>query len=82
MKTLGSIVKDSKRDLYCIAVDDTAFDAACYMAERNIGAVTVIDGERIAGLFSERGGVVASGDLRLSANRTCCAHYANITLRG
>jgi CBS domain-containing protein len=54
MKTLGSIVKDSNRDLYCVTVDDSAFKAACYMAERNIGAVTVIDGGRIAGLFSER----------------------------
>jgi CBS domain-containing protein len=54
MKTLGSIVKDSNRDLYCISVDDTAFNAARYMAERNIGAVTVVDGARVAGLFSER----------------------------
>ena len=28
MKTLGSIVKDSDRDLFCISVDDTAYDAA------------------------------------------------------
>ena len=54
MKTLGSIVQDSKRDLFCISVDDTALNAARYMAERNIGAVTVVDGERVAGLFSER----------------------------
>src|SRR5205085_1823410 len=54
MKTLGSIVKDSDRDLFCISVDDTAYDAARYMAERNVGAVTVVDGARVAGLFSER----------------------------
>ncbi|MFL6214601.1 MAG: CBS domain-containing protein [Blastocatellia bacterium] len=54
MKTLGSIVKDSNRDLFCITTDYTAFDAARYMAERNIGAVTVVEGERVAGLFSER----------------------------
>ena len=54
MKTLGSIVKDSDRDLFRISVDDSAFDAARYMAERNIGAVTVVDGERVVGLFSER----------------------------
>src|ERR1044072_111418 len=54
MKNLGSIVKDSDRDLFCISVDDTAYAAARYMAERNIGAVTVVEGERIAGLFSER----------------------------
>ena len=54
MKTLGSIVKDANRDLFRISVDDTAFDAARYMAERNIGAVTVVNGTRVAGLFSER----------------------------
>lgn len=54
MKTLGSIVQDSNRDLFCITVDYTAYDAARYMAERNIGAVTVVDGERVTGLFSER----------------------------
>jgi CBS domain-containing protein len=54
MKTLGSIVKDSDRDFFCISVDDTAYDAARFMAERNIGAVTVVDGERVTGLFSER----------------------------
>ena len=36
MKTLGSIVQDSNRDLFCITVDYTAYDAARYMAEHNI----------------------------------------------
>jgi CBS domain-containing protein len=54
MKTLGSIVKDAKRDLFCIPIDYTAYDAARYMADHNIGAVTVVDGERVTGLFSER----------------------------
>lgn len=54
MKTLGSIVKDSLRDLYKISADDTAYVAAVYMKERNIGAVTVVDGTRVVGLFSER----------------------------
>src|SRR5690349_10735327 len=54
MKTIGSIVKDAQRDLFCISTDYTAYDAARYMADHNIGAVTVVDGERVAGLFSER----------------------------
>ena len=53
MKTLGSLVKDS-RELYTVSADDTAHDAAVYMTDRNIGAVTVVDGERVVGLFSER----------------------------
>ena len=54
MKTLGSIVKDSHRDLYSISADDTVDKAARYMTERKIGAVTVVDGARVTGLFSER----------------------------
>jgi len=54
MKTLGSIVKDSNRDLYTVSADQTVHNAARYMTERHIGAVTVVDGERVIGLFSER----------------------------
>jgi CBS domain-containing protein len=54
MKTLGSIVKDSKRDLYSVSAAESVHSAALYMTERHIGAVTVVDGERVIGLFSER----------------------------
>ena len=54
MKTIATIVKDSNRDLYTISADDTAYAAARYMTERNIGAVTVVEGSRVVGLFSER----------------------------
>jgi CBS domain-containing protein len=54
MKTIGTIVKSAHRDLYTISADDSVYDAARYMTERNIGAVTVVDGPRVVGLFSER----------------------------
>ncbi len=54
MKTLGSIVKDSNRDLYMVLADNTVHEAVLYMTERNIGAVTVVEGDRVVGLFSER----------------------------
>lgn len=54
MKTLGSIVKDSNRDLYMVLADNTVHEAVIYMTERNIGAVTVVEGDRVVGLFSER----------------------------
>ncbi|HET9529848.1 MAG TPA: CBS domain-containing protein [Blastocatellia bacterium] len=53
MKTLGSILKNYK-ELYAVPADTTVHDAAVYMADRNIGAVTVVDGDRVVGLFSER----------------------------
>jgi CBS domain-containing protein len=53
MKTLGSILKHHK-ELYAVPAGMSARDAAAYMAERNIGAVTVVEGDRVVGLFSER----------------------------
>jgi CBS domain-containing protein len=53
MKTLGSILEHHK-EMYTVSADDTAQSAAVYMTERNIGAVTVIEGDRVVGLFSER----------------------------
>jgi CBS domain-containing protein len=54
MKTIGSIVKNASRDLFTVSADDSVHSAARYMTERNIGAVTVVDGARVVGLFSER----------------------------
>jgi CBS domain-containing protein len=54
MKTLGSIVKDANRDLYTVPADDTVQSAVQQMVKRNIGAVIVVDRERVVGLFSER----------------------------
>lgn len=54
MKNLGSIVKSFNTDLYTVFADDTVRQAVRYMTERNIGAVTVVEGERVVGLFSER----------------------------
>jgi len=34
--------------------DTTAYEAACRMAERDVGAVLVVDEERLVGIFTER----------------------------
>jgi CBS domain-containing protein len=54
VKSLGAIVQDTSRELYTIAADNTAGEAALYMRDRNIGAVAVVDGSRFVGVFSER----------------------------
>jgi CBS domain-containing protein len=54
MKTIGTIVKSAHRDLYTISSEESVYTAACYMKQRNIGAVTVVEGPRVVGLFSER----------------------------
>ena len=42
------------RDLLTLAAEATLGDAAKHMAERGVGAVVVLDGERLAGILTER----------------------------
>ena len=42
------------RELYHVGPDHTIFDAACFMAERNIGAACVLENDRLVGIVSER----------------------------
>jgi CBS domain-containing protein len=40
--------------LFSVTSDTTVYDALVEMANKNIGAVLVIDGEKLSGIFSER----------------------------
>lgn len=42
------------RELFYVTPDKSLFDAACYMAERNVGAVCVLESDRLIGILSER----------------------------
>jgi len=42
------------RDLLAVAPGDSLGDVVSRMAERNVGAVLVLDGERLAGILTER----------------------------
>jgi len=55
MSTVAQILK-SKPDktVHTVAPTATVFEALTLMAEKNIGAVVVADGNRIAGLLTER----------------------------
>jgi len=53
MTTVREILK-SKPDVYAVRPDDAVGDALQLMAEKNIGAVLVISGDEIIGVFSER----------------------------
>ncbi len=50
--TIGEYVKG--RPVYALQGNSTVLDAVKYMAEKNIGAVPVLEGTRLAGIFSER----------------------------
>ena len=54
MKTVGDVLR-AKGSAVCAAKpDETVYHALTVMAEKNIGALIVREGERVVGIFSER----------------------------
>lgn len=54
MKTIKQFIESSPRTPVAVAPGDSVLDALKLMAEKGIGAVVVMDGEKLAGIFSER----------------------------
>jgi len=55
MATVAQILTQKPdKSVYTIAPSATVYDAMKLMAEKNIGAAVVLDGDKIAGLFTER----------------------------
>jgi len=53
MTTIRQILS-SKAEVFSVDPDATVFDALRQMEEKNVGALLVIKGERLLGIFSER----------------------------
>jgi CBS domain-containing protein len=55
MTTVGDLLKQKGGDVIAVRPDDTVYTVLKVMAERNVGAVMVMDGEgRLVGVLSER----------------------------
>ncbi len=54
MKTLKQLLAEKTHTLATVSPDDTVYQALCLMAERNVGAVLVLQDGKLAGIFSER----------------------------
>jgi len=55
LDTIKEILKSKGNDIWSVTPDTTVYDALKIMAEKNIGAMLVIDHEkRLQGIFSER----------------------------
>ena len=54
MKTVRDLLKQKGREVWSVAPDSTVYDALQLMADKNIGALLVIDAGRPVGIFSER----------------------------
>ncbi len=52
MKRIGELVEN--RAVYFVPLGATVAEAVAYMAERKVGAVSVLEDNRLAGIFSER----------------------------
>ena len=54
MKTISQFLDQSKRPFYSVGPNATVREALVLMAQHNIGAVLVLEGQTLAGIFSER----------------------------
>lgn len=54
MKTLKQLLAGKQQSLATVSPKDTVFHALKVMADNRVGAVLVLDGERLVGIFSER----------------------------
>ena len=52
--TVGALLRDKAPTIHSITTTDTVLDAIALMAERNIGALPVMRGGQLVGMFSER----------------------------
>ena len=54
MHNIDTLLKDKGKDIWSIEPRETAFKALETMAQRNVGALLVIDKGKLVGIFSER----------------------------
>jgi len=54
MMTVRRILEEKGRTIWSVTPGATVYDALSVLADRNIGALMVLDGETLVGVFSER----------------------------
>ncbi len=54
MACAAEVLRRKGRQVFTISPESTVFDALRLMAEKNVGALVVISGDSLAGIFSER----------------------------
>ena len=52
--TIGAVLSQKSRDIYSISPDATVFEAVQLMDAKNVGALVVMDDDRLVGIISER----------------------------
>jgi len=54
MSTVRQLLQNKGREIYAIAPETRVFEALKLMADRDVGALLVLDGGRLVGIVSER----------------------------
>ncbi len=54
MKFVSEMLKGKGRDVWTVSPDSTVYDALQVMADKNVGALMVLDNDQVVGVFSER----------------------------
>jgi CBS domain-containing protein len=52
--TIEAILAQKGSDIFSVHPDSTVYDAVALMADKNVGALLVVENERLVGLLSER----------------------------
>jgi CBS domain-containing protein len=54
MKRVCDLLNDKGRDVWSLAPDATVYEAIDQMAQKGVGALLIMEGERLVGIVSER----------------------------
>jgi CBS domain-containing protein len=54
VRTVRDLLRKRGLEVWTIGPDDTVYQALQVMADKNVGALPVIEGEKLSGIFSER----------------------------
>jgi CBS domain-containing protein len=54
MTTIAFLLKNKGHEVWSVAPTDLVFDAITSMAEKGVGALLVMDADKLVGIFSER----------------------------
>ena len=54
MKTVFYLLNDKGRDVWSLAPDATVYEAIELISQKGVGALVVMEGERLVGIISER----------------------------
>lgn len=54
MKTVNDILREKGYEVWSITPDATVYEALKFMADKNVGALLVLDGQAVVGMVSER----------------------------